>query len=298
MTAAAVTAFPDGAAQGRALAQALGLPFSETGLHRFPDGESLVRVAGAGETTILYRSLDRPNDKLVELMLAADALRAGGCRRLILVAPYLCYMRQDTEFNPGEAVSQRVVAGFLDRLFDAVVTVDPHLHRTAALDAVFPAARAIALTATGLLADRLRARHVPGAALLIGPDAESRQWVEAVAAPLGLGVLVGEKTRRGDRDIAIGIPDISRVEGRPVFLVDDMVSTGATLAEAARILRAAGATRVEVLTTHMLAGPDDLKALMAAGIDAVESTDAVPHDTNRIALTPLLADAVGGLLAG
>ncbi len=88
------------------------------------------------------RSLDRPNDKLIELLLAAEAARELGARHLTLVAPYLCYMRQDAAFRPGEAVSQRIDGRFLARSFDAVVTVDPHLHRTARLGDAVPAARA------------------------------------------------------------------------------------------------------------------------------------------------------------
>lgn len=290
----AVFAFADGRDAADRLAGILGLPRVEIELHRFPDGESRVRVPSAARRILLYRSLDRPNDKLVELMLAASALRDSGTDRLTLVAPYLCYMRQDMAFHPGEAVSQRVVCGFLDRLFDAVVTVEPHLHRIDTLAAVFASAQATALSATGLLAAELRGDGVDPATVLVGPDAESRQWVEALAQATGLPFLLGEKRRAGDRDIRISLPGIERVRGRPALLIDDMVSTGRTLAECATLLRAAGAAHVEALVVHALYGAEDAAALSAAGIARIRSADGVPHPSNAVPLAPLLAEALRG----
>ncbi len=114
-------------------------------------------VDGAGQLparAVLLRSLYQPNDKLVELLLAARAARGLGVRHLTLVAPYLAYMRQDIAFHPGEAVSQRIVGPFLASLFDAVVTVDRHLHRVATLPEAVPAAQAVVVercTAAGRL---------------------------------------------------------------------------------------------------------------------------------------------------
>ncbi len=103
--------------------------------HRFPDGElKLSLPASLPGRVVLFRSLDQPNEKLVELLLTAQSARQLGAQHLTLAAPYLAYMRQDIAFNPGEVISQRVVGRFLASLFDAVITVDPHLHRVATLD--------------------------------------------------------------------------------------------------------------------------------------------------------------------
>src|SRR5690606_12617885 len=106
--------------------------------HSFPDGESRIRVPSAARTAFLYCPLDRPNEKLAALMLAVDAFRRGGSQRLVLVAPYLCYMRQDKVFHEGEAVSQQAVARFLSSLFDRILTADAHLHRVSSIAEVFP----------------------------------------------------------------------------------------------------------------------------------------------------------------
>lgn len=282
----------DGPAQ--TLAAALGIEARPIHVRRFPDGESLVRVERASETVIVHATLDQPNSKLIELVLAAGALRDGGAERLVLMAPYLCYMRQDMAFHPGEAVSQRIVGQLMAQRFDRIVTVDPHLHRTHDLASVFPGINADALTATGLIAALLRADAVRGDTIIVGPDAESRQWAGAVAGPLGLDVLVGEKQRHGDRDVVVTVKDAERAAGRPVIIVDDVVSSGMTVARCAEALAAAGASSLALIAVHALVGAADQQRLRQAGIADFRSSDSVAHPSNAFSLTPLLAAALEG----
>ena len=289
---AAIVTFGECAQAAGLLADALGLPCAEVELRRFPDGESLVRVPPSPPTAILYRSLDDPNAKLVELVLAAAALRENGARRVLLVAPYLAYMRQDMAFRPGEAVSQRVIGQLLAAHFDALLTVDPHLHRIERLDQAVPDIPAISLSAAPVLASALN-----DAELLVGPDSESRQWVEAIAAPRRLEVLIGEKQRNGDREVAVTIQGIERAAGRSVVLVDDVISSGMTLVAAAQLLKQAGARSIEVVATHCLASREDIARLHAAGISRIRATDSVPGPLGCLPLTQLLAAALEPQLA-
>jgi ribose-phosphate pyrophosphokinase len=133
---------------------------------------------------------------------------------------------------------------------------------------------------------------VPPDTLVVGPDSEARQWVEAIARPLGLDILIGAKHRAGDRDVRIGFDDAGTAAGRPVVLVDDVVSSGATLIEAARTLLAAGAVSVEVFATPALYGPDTAALLASAGIARVRATDSVVHPTGTIPLADVLASAL------
>jgi len=268
---------------------ALGLPCRPIETRRFPDGETLLRLPlPLPARAILYCTLGRPDRQLVELLLAARTARHHGVAHLTLVAPYLCYMRQDMAFRPGEAVSQTIVGGFIAQLFDAVVTVDPHLHRIARLEQAVPAGAAIALSATRSLGAFV-ARTVPDA-VLVGPDEESSQWAAAVAAEAGRPHTVFTKERRGDRDVGIRAGDAGEsLAGRPVVLVDDIASSGRTLAEAARVCLERGARSVDAVVTHALCSADDLRALHAAGVRRLWSSDSLAHPSNEVPLAPLLA---------
>ena len=285
-----ILGFSESEPQSRALADLLNIPFALVDVHRFPDGESRVRVPPLlPPRTVLYRSLDQPNAKLFELGLAAAAARGAGATDLILVAPYLCYMRQDKAFVPGEAVSQSLMGTLLGTWFDTVISVDPHLHRVSSLREAVPAHRAMALSAAVPLGDYLVRRL--DRPLLLGPDGESRQWVAAMAAAHGLDYAVAEKDRLGDREVTIRLPGLDP-RGRDLVLVDDVISTGQTLAATATALRPSGPRSISVMVTHGLFVDGALERLTAAGVDQVWSSDSVPHTTNRVALAPLLAQAL------
>jgi ribose-phosphate pyrophosphokinase len=292
--AALLLHFDDETLPATRLAQAAGLPQALVARHRFPDEELRLRlpVDAQGrlpETLVIYRSLDRPNDKLIELMLVVGEARRLGAQRILLVAPYLAYMRQDIAFHPGEVVSQQVVGRFLAALVDGVITVDPHLHRIAQLSEAIALPTAISLSGAPMLA-ALIARHLD-APVLIGPDAESAQWVASAAAVHGLAYGVCTKERLGDTQVRIHLPAID-VVGRAVVLLDDVASSGHTLAEACRALLAAGATSVDAAVTHALFAGPALSVMREAGIRQVWSTDCIAHDSNAISMAPVLAEAL------
>ncbi|MFM7785995.1 MAG: ribose-phosphate diphosphokinase, partial [Gammaproteobacteria bacterium] len=163
---------------GARIARAGGFALLTLEQRRFPDGESYLRIDEdvAGQEIWIVADLSPPDPALVPVLLLADALHAQGAHRVGLLAPYLPYMRQDMAFRAGEAVSAQHVAALLSQHVDALLTVDAHLHRIASLDEVFriPARN---LSAAGLIGDWVREQvREP---LLVGPDAESAQWVEA-----------------------------------------------------------------------------------------------------------------------
>lgn len=284
--------FPEYAAPAQRLAKALNCPHEQVEIHRFPDGESKVRLpATPPRHVIVCRSLDHPNDKLIELLLTAQTARAAGAQQLTLVAPYLCYMRQDMAFHPGEAVSQRIIGRWLASLFDTVITVDPHLHRISQLSEVLPASRSITLSAGPLLAAFLHQRI--GKALLVGPDSESRQWVAQIADRAGMEYLVAEKQRLSDKDVHIKLPS-RNLHGRTVVIVDDVASTARTLAVTAQQLRGAGATEIHCCITHAIFAEDAEAVLRGAGISHIWSTDSILHSSNTVELCGILAAAVKG----
>ncbi len=260
---------------------------------RFPDGETYVRLGSdvAGRRVLAVCSLAGPDEQFLRLVFAARAARELGAARVDLVAPYLAYMRQDMRFLPGEAVTSRHFAELVSREFDGLVTVDPHLHRHSSLDEIY------AIPAVAARAAPLLAAWVAGnleRPLVVGPDAESEQWAAEVAALAGAPHVVLEKSRHGDRDVSIEVPDLAGWRDRQPVLIDDIVSSGQTVIEAAAgIVRQRLAPPV-CLAVHALFDADVGRRL-ARATRAVVSTDTVPHPSNRIAVAPLLAEAVRSL---
>jgi ribose-phosphate pyrophosphokinase len=284
--------FEDETARAQALALAADMPCACIERHVFPDGEIKLRLPDTLPTrVVLFRSLHNPNQKLVELLLAANTARSLGAQYLVLVAPYLAYMRQDIAFHPGEAVSQRIIGQFLAGLFDAVITADPHLHRVATLQEAIPvtAANAIVLSGALPLAQLIAARRTNP--LLVGPDEESAQWVGGAAHAHGFDYAVCRKVRHGDRDVRVDLPAMN-FAGRQIVLMDDVVSTGHTVAQTTRLLLAAGAASVDVAVTHALFAGDAEAVMRNSGVSDIWSTDCITHPSNAVSMAPYLAKAL------
>ncbi|MDH5328068.1 MAG: ribose-phosphate diphosphokinase [Gammaproteobacteria bacterium] len=275
--------------QARLLSQHLGIERAQIQVHYFPDGECRITLPEmSARQLILLRCLDHPNSKLVELMLAAGTARRLGCKDLTLIAPYLCYMRQDAAFKPGEAISQEIIGKFLSDHVDQLITVDAHLHRISELHQAVPAHRALNITAAQQIG-RFIAQQIDKPVLL-GPDSESQQWVHSAAEPGQLPWFVADKQRLGDRRVQIQLPDMP-VKQRNIVIVDDMASTGETIMQAALLLQQRGAASVSCALTHALFDDNIYSKMRQSGIQAIWSCNTVSHPTNRVDITPLLAQA-------
>lgn len=284
--------FAENEKQAQALAKALAMPYAGITVHRFPDSESkLTLPLNLPAHVVICRSLDRPNDKLIELLLAAKTAHELGASRLTLVAPYLCYMRQDMAFKPGEAISQKIIGNFIADLFDDVITVDPHLHRTHDMAEAIPAVHSIAVSAGPAISKFLCSQNKP---VLIGPDSESQQWVQDIAERSDLEYGVGNKTRLGDCEVKISLPEIS-LQARNVVLIDDVVSSGETMATTAQLCLASGASRVDIMVTHPLFAAGAEERLHHVGVKNIWSSDSIPHPSNAISLATLIANEIKAL---
>ena len=275
------------------LAERLGLEQITPELRRFPDGELYVRLDRIDDHVVLVGSLyPSPAERFLELAFLAATARDLGARRVGLVAPYLAFMRQDVQFRPGEGVTSAYFARMVSHAVDWMVTVDPHLHRHASLEGIYEIPTTIARAAPAIATWVRREVAHP---MLIGPDAESAQWVSAVAAACDAPFVILEKTRRGDRDVSISEPP-KTWNGHTPVLIDDIVSTGKTMVEATRRLRESGSVAPVCVAIHAVFADAVHDELVAAGASDIITCNTIPHASNRICVADGIAEAARGHL--
>ena len=265
--------------------------------HRlFPDGEHYYRMDEdfSNQDVVLISHLHQPNEKAIGLLFLAGHLRDVGAKSVGLVAPYLAYMRQDIRFKEGECITSRYFAGIINHTFDYLITIDPHLHRYHSLDEIYRIPNR-ALHATDVIGKYIK-KMIPNA-LIIGPDAESAQWAEGVAEAAQCEFLVFEKTRKGDRDVSVAMPDLSCYADAQPVLVDDIISTGRTLVETAEGLVEAGLRPAICIGVHAVLAAGAETTLNNPAIANWLSCNTIPHASNAIDVSYLLAPAIAATMA-
>lgn len=257
-------------------------------VRHFPDGESYVRVISDVncKDVFIACTLARPDAQFVALSFTAAAIRQLGARSVQLIAPYLAYMRQDRIFHPGEALASRLFAMLIQQHFDRLITVDPHLHRHASLGEVYDIPTMV-VHAAPLFAEWI-ATHVDEP-IIIGPDAESAQWVESIAKQVGAPWTVFEKKRRGDRDVRILTRSLKDVSGRTPVLADDIVSSGTTMKQALRILSNKGLPPAYCVAIHGLCSWRTARQLSDRSVQFL-TCNTVPNPNAAFDVAPLIAD--------
>lgn len=230
--------------------------------HFFPDGESCIQIHSEvkGKKVILVDSLDKVNQKIMPLILASETLRELGANDIILCSPYLAYMRQDKAFQPGQGISARYFAKLISTYFDGLITIDPHLHRIKNLKEVYT------IPAKTLHAGEAIANWIKDnikEPLLIGPDSESRQWVEAIAKTIEAPFMVLEKIRRGDKDVEIKVPNLKDYQQKQIILVDDIISSAGTMIEVVKAIHKSSNLSPLCIAVHALFSKESFNALQA-----------------------------------
>jgi len=259
-------------------------PFAIPFVKRFPDGEIYVRVGGRlnGEDVVLVQST-RTDQDLIELLLLEDAVREAGARKLCVVVPYFGYARQDRSFFPGEPVSARTVARHIELEADAVVTVD--LHSPITLGAFTkPAFEASGIPAIGRL---LRERPVD---LLVSPDKGGTERARRMASLLDKPWLALEKKRIDSEHVELSLPANVPIdlEGKHIVIVDDVISTGGTIVEAARLLKRNKVGAIAAACTHGLFLRDAFERIKAV-TDDLYSTDTLLNPAEKASVAPDIA---------
>ncbi len=278
---------------GCKLAAALETTSGRCLIDDFPDGEIRVEVKEPleGRSVCLLQSTAAPaNRNLLELLLLADACRRRGARHIVAAVPYFGYARQDRRVSGEEPIGARLVTDLLGCRCDRIVAFDLH---TAAIEG-FASVPLLHLSAVPLLAEAF-CEHRRRDQVLVAPDAGAVKLAQRYGELLQLPVAYVEKMRRSDREVAVQAV-IGDVKDRAPVLVDDMISTGGTMAAAAAALLEAGARpEISILVSHCLLVGQAASRLEQLPIRRIITTDSVPR-TAKTQL-PLTSCTLAQLLA-
>ncbi|HAT1722166.1 TPA: ribose-phosphate pyrophosphokinase [Legionella pneumophila] len=256
--------------------------------HRFPDREWYLKIDSEvkNRSLIVVDSLNQPDEKILPLLFFAKTAKELGAQKIGLIAPYLSYLRQDKRFHEGEGITSRYFADILSTSFDWLMTIDPHLHRYHSLDEIYSIPTFV-LHATTYIAAWIK-QHVPKP-MIIGPDVESEQWVADIAEKGSFPYVILEKVRHGDKEVAISVPNLLKLESSTPILVDDIISTARTMVETVKHLHQAGVKSVVCIGVHALFAQDSYSLL--SGIEGVQiiTCNTIRHVTNAIDVSDLIA---------
>ena len=272
------------------LATSLKADIGELTIRHFPDGETYIRIHSdvKEKRVIMVCSLNNPDEKLLSLFFLSQAAKEQGADCTCLVAPYLAYMRQDKQFKPGEGITSAYFAKFISNFADSLITIDPHLHRRHSMGEIYTVPCTV-LHAAGLISTWIR--DTIEKPVLIGPDSESEQWVEAVAKNAGAPFIVLEKIRHGDREVEVTVRHVERYREHLPVLVDDIISTARTMIETIGHLKKAGMKPPVCIGIHGIFAGNAFEELKAAGVATIVTTNTIGHPTNKIEIADLIASA-------
>lgn len=284
------------------IARDLGVPVGRCAIDRFADGETSVRLEErvTGRDVVLVQPTSPPvNDHLVELLALADACRRGVAGRITAVIPYYGYARSDKRHNELEPIMGRVVADLLQSVgISHLVTMDLH---TPQIEGFFRVP-VDSLSAMEALCDAMRA-ELPQRFVVVAPDAGRAALAARYAQCLGAQVVVLHKRRTPEGVEMLRV--VGDVAGCACVVIDDMISTGGTIAQAVKVLVANGARPdIVVAATHGLFIPPARTRLDLPEVKAIFVTDTIATPADgwpKLRIVPVgsvFADAVRRYIHG
>lgn len=276
------------------ISEELGSELVDVERKKFPDGEIYVRLeedVEDEEVVVVQSTCYPPNDNYMELFLLLDVVRDLCAEKISAVIPYLAYARQDERFEFGEAVSLKTVAGLIEAAgADEVYLLDLHARDIGSPPEFFEVP-AYNLTATPLLGEFMYENYDLDNPVFLGPDEEAGKWAKMAGEAVGADWDYMIKNRLGSEQVEITPRELD-VEERDVVIVDDIISTGGTMREAVRILKAHGADDIYAVCTHPVLSGDALDSLREAGAKEVVGTDSIPSEVSDVTVAPVFSEAL------
>ncbi len=265
--------------------------YSKTEVSTFPDGDMYLKFSSKlkGQKLVIVESFQpNSNDALLNIIFAAKNAKSLGAKKVVLVCPYLAFMRQDKRFNDGEAINAQIMSNLLNNSgLDRIITIDPHLHRIKKMKDIFTI-QAENLTANDIIADFIGSKFKNE--IVIGPDWESYQWADKISARLGVEDTVLEKTRSTSRKVSVEVKKEITIKGKNVIIVDDIISTGNTMIKALKEAKKRGAKSVTAIGVHGLFVEKAYEKMKKAGFDNIYTVNTIEHKSNKIDITKLISD--------
>lgn len=254
---------------------------------QFPDKETYIRILSVVEKkdVILICSLDKPDNKFLPLLYFCKLLKDLHAKSICLVSPYLSYMRQDTQFKNGEAITSKYFANIISSLVDKLITIDPHLHRIKSLNEIYNIP-CITLDASKLISKWIK-NNIANP-LLIGPDSESEQWVSKIAKGASAPFIILNKIRLNDNLVEIVVPKLNKYKDYTPVLVDDIISTGHTMLETIMHLKMASMPPPICIAVHAVFAKNSYRNLKKSQIKNIITTNTINHKSNQIDISKMI----------
>ncbi|MGC8586985.1 MAG: ribose-phosphate diphosphokinase [Candidatus Micrarchaeia archaeon] len=264
-----------GLAEG--VARELGSRYASVDYRIFPDGESYLKVPSEvkGDDVLIVQSMNSPQDKrFFEMLEAIDGANNAGAAHVYALIPYLAYARQDKSFAEGEPISAKIV---LDHLryagVEKLAVVNPH--KSKELD--YFRGSTLSIDAMPYVASRaIEEIENP---FILAPDNGAAEMAKGVAEAHSLDWGTIDKERsRSDGSIKIKEAPNMALKGRNVLIIDDMISSGGTVIQAAKFAFGAGAASVRVAAIHLLLAGNALGAMKDAGIESILGANSIEEE--------------------
>jgi ribose-phosphate pyrophosphokinase len=267
------------------LATSLHQPLLQATYKRFPDDEFYIRVLEpiAGEDVLIVQTA-YPDPKIVELLIMQDAVHDAGAKRIMVVLPYFGYSRQDKKFEEGEAISARAIAQHISLHADSVITVDPHKEHILKFFTI----PAYSCSAVSTIAQHLKEKNID---FILAPDKGAKDRAKEAAGLINCEYDYLEKTRIDGTTVKI-TPKKLDARGRHVAIIDDIISTGGTMANSIKELKKQGAKSVSVACTHGLFVGAAKEKLLSAGCDDIISTDTIENEFSKVSAAQCIAETL------